>query len=249
MARFHVGRFFTAAERQVSGAFRERLFYKGAALFLALVLWLVVSVEQPTSDRVPVRLNLQADSGVVIAGEPPVLTAQVVGRGREVQLLKILATEAEVLVSVSDTATDSIRVNLRPTDVLLPPSFDEHVDVRTVEPNVFTLRFTTRVRKRVPVRPRLSVTVDSALRTIGPAQYLPDSVTVIGTRQQVARVTEVPTIAGSVRVRDTVGAIIPLDTSGLGGASVVPSQIRLRVPVVRDTLLPLPFLMPWGRNP
>ena len=37
-----------AAERLVSGAFgRERLFYKGAAIFLALVLWLVVSAEEP----------------------------------------------------------------------------------------------------------------------------------------------------------------------------------------------------------
>jgi len=249
MPRAHIGRFFTAAERQVSGAFRERLFYKGAALFLALVLWLVVSVEQPTSDRVPVRLTFQADSNVAIIGQPPPLTAQVVGRGREVQLLKILATEAEVLVSVADTATDSIRVTLSPSDVLLPPSFDEHVDVRTVEPNVFTLRFTTRVRKRVPVRSRLSITVDSALRTIGPAQYLPDSVTVVGTRRQVEAVTEVATVAGSVRVRDTLGAIIPLDTTTLGGASVTPAQVRLRVPVVRDTLLPLPCLMPWGRNP
>lgn len=248
MARIDPARLLTAAERQVTGAFRERLFYKGAAVFLALVLWLVVSVEQPTADRVPVRLTLQADSGVVLAEPPPVLTAQVVGRGREVQLLKLLATEAEVLVTVTDSA-DSVRVRLEPGDVLLPPSIDDEVDVRSVEPNVFTLRFTTRVRKRVPVRSRLRVTVDSALRTIGPAEYLPDSVTVEGTRQQVAAITEVPTVAASVRVRDTLGALVPLDTTALGGARVSPAQVRLRVPVVVDTLLPLPFLLPWGRNP
>ena len=248
MAKVDVGRLLTAAERRVTGAFQERLFYKGAALFLALVLWLVVSVEQPTTDRVPVRIELQKDSSLMLATQPPVLTAQVVGRGREVQLLKLLATEAEVLVAVPDTA-DSLRVNLSARDVLLPPSFEEHVDVRAVEPNAFTLRFTTRLQKRVPVRSRLTITVDSTLRTIGPAQYLPESVTVIGTRRQLAELESVSTVAASVRIRDTSGAVVPLDTTQLDGVTVQPAQVRVRVPVVRDTLLPLPFLLPWGRNP
>lgn len=248
MARLDPTRLLAAAERLVSGAFgRERLFYKGAAIFLALVLWLVVSVEQPTADRVPVRLSFQKDSSVALLGDVPVLTAQVVGRGREVQLLK-LSPAAEVMVSVPDTV-DSMRVRLTAADVLLPPTIDDEVDVRSVEPNVFTLHFTTRVRKRVPVRSRLRISVDSALRTIGSAQLVPDSVMIIGTRAQVAAVEEVRTAAMNVRIRDTLGTLIPLDTTELGGATLSPPQVRLRVPVVRDTLLPLPFLLPWGRNP
>jgi len=71
----------------VHGALLERLPLKAAALFFALVLWMVVSVEEPTDEVIPIRFAPVVDSGVVIVGPLPTVRALILGRGRE--LLKL----------------------------------------------------------------------------------------------------------------------------------------------------------------
>ena len=71
-------------KRKIVAAFTERLLYKAAALFLALVLWLSVSFEEPTEQIVAVRFAPQLDSSVVLAGPRPQFSALVIGRAREV---------------------------------------------------------------------------------------------------------------------------------------------------------------------
>lgn len=238
------GRWLVAARRHLGGALTERLLYKAAALFMALVLWLVVSADQPTEEIVPIRLQLQMDSTLVLATPAPTLQARVVGPLREV--LKLYATPPTVQRTLPDAELDSIRLQLEPRDVLVPAGIN--VRVSSVEPSTVPLRFTSRITRVVPVRSRLRVSVDSTLRTVGAPRIWPESVTVVGTREQVEGVTSVPTMALDVRVRDTTSVLIPLDTSGLG-VRAEPSQVRLHVRVVADTLLPLPFLMPWNRIP
>lgn len=229
-------------QRQLRGAFTERLLYKGAAVFLALVLWLVVSTEQPTQDTFPVRLVLQMDSSLVLTEEPPQVTALVVGQLRDI--FKLGVTPPELRVPIGANGSDSLRVTLDANDVQLPVGIDNRIDVRGLSPAQVTFRFTTRVQKRVPVRSRVRVSVDSGLRTAGPARLIPDSVTVIGTQAQVEAVTEVPTTVGGIQVRDTTGVIVALDTTGLD-VQVQPSQVRVRVPIRRDSLSIIPLLAPW----
>ena len=69
----------SSLRQRLVAAATERLPYKAAALFLAIVLWLVVSAEEPTEDLVPVRLALLLDSALVLQGEPPTVRALVVG--------------------------------------------------------------------------------------------------------------------------------------------------------------------------
>lgn len=244
VARDGLARLATGARRWLTGAFSEHLLYKGAALFLALVLWLAVNGEQPYEDTVPVDVELELDSTLVLVGGIPPVQAQVIGPARDVTKLRL--TPPEIRRTVPGDVGDSVRFELSASDVLAPPGVD--VDVRRVEPGAVTLHFTTRVQKRVPVRSRLNVTVDSALRAIGGPQIIPDSVTVIGTRSRVADVESVPTEDADVVIHDTVGIVMPLDTIGLG-VQVSPARVRVRVPVVRDTLLPIPALLPWGRRP
>lgn len=236
------GRRVVAIRRLLRGALTERLLYKTAALFLALVLWLIVSADQPTEEIVPVTLVVQADSTLMLTEAVPVLRARVVGPLREV--LKLYATPPTVQRSVPGEDTDSIRFQLEPRDVVIPAGVN--VRVSSLEPSAVSLRFTSRVGRRVPVRSRLRVTVDSTLRTLGAPRLQPDSVTIFGTRESVAAVTEVPTMLLDVRVRDTSSVLVPLDTSGLD-VRVQPAEVRFRVRVVGDTLLPIPFLMPWNR--
>lgn len=239
-----VGRWLVAARRHLGGAFTERLMYKGAALFMALVLWLVVSADQPAEEIVPVRLQLQMDSTLVLAAPAPVIQARVVGPLREV--LKLYATPPMVQRVLPEADIDSIRLQLDPRDVIVPPGVN--VRVSSLEPSSVGLTFTTRVTRRVPVQSRLRITVDSSLRALGPPRLVPDSVTVVGSREQVEEVGSVLTVALDVMVGDTNSVLIPLDTSGLG-VRTEPSQVYLRVRVIGDTLLPMiPFLLPWNRE-
>jgi len=238
-----LGRWLVAARRHLSGAFTERLLYKGAAIFMALVLWLVVSADQPAEEIVPVRLQLQMDSTLVLATPAPTVQARVVGPLREV--LKLYATPPVVQRVLPEAEIDSIRLQLDPRDVVIPAGVN--VRVSSLEPSAVALHFTSRVTKRVPVLSRLRISVDSTLRALGPPRLVPDSVTVVGSREQVEDVTSVPTMTLDVVVSDTNSVLIPLDTSGLGVRIETP-QVYLRVRVIGDTLLPMiPFLLPWNR--
>lgn len=233
-------------KRHARGLFTERLLYKGAAIFLALVLWLVVSTEQPSQDTFPVRLLVQMDSTLVLTEEPPQVNALVVGQLRDIFKLGVNPPELRVPIGGDGRdGADSVRVTLDPNDVQLPVGMDRRIDVRGLSPAQVTFHFTTRVQRRVPVRNRVRVAADSGLRIVGQVRVVPESVTVVGSRQAVESVTEVPTMSGTMQVRDTSGVLVMLDTAGLG-VQVQPAQVRLRVPLLRDSLTLAPLFLPWG---
>lgn len=242
MSTHDAARRLVAMRRMLRGALTERLLYKGAAVFLALVLWLVVSADQPTEEIVPVAFVVQTDSTLMLAEPPPPLRARVVGPLREV--LKLYATPPTVQRTVPDVETDSMSFQLEPRDVVIPGGVN--VRVSSLEPSSVSLRFTSRVGRRVPVRSRLRVTVDTTLRALGAPRLVPDSVTIFGTRDRVAAVDEVATARLDIHVRDTSSVLVPLDTAGLE-VRVHPAEVRFIQRVVGDTLLPIPFLMPWNR--
>ena len=228
--------------RRVGEALTTNLVYKGAALLLAIVLWLAVSAEQPTEvSGVPVELSLDLDSSLALASPLPDLRAVVAGQARDVA--RLAANPLEIRRSVPGDIGDTVRFEFTRDDVLPPPGFDGAVQVRSISPSVVTLRLTTRVMRRVPVRPRVRVIADSGLRATGPATLVPDSVTIVGVRDRVRLVNVVFTEPVDVRVRDSVGAVVQLDTVGLG-VDVLPAQVRVRVPLTRDTLFQLRPLLP-----
>ena len=122
--------------RSLRAAFTERLGLKLAALFFAIVLWLVVSAEEPTEEIVAVRFAPALDSGVVVAGVVPPVRALVLGSGRE--LLKLYNAQPVIVRRIPGVTRDSVRVELGPADVDLPAGVN--AVVRDVRPRVLTLR-------------------------------------------------------------------------------------------------------------
>lgn len=131
--------------RRVRDALSDHLPLKLAAVFFALVLWLVVSAEEPTEEVVSVRFDPALDSGVVLDGGAPVVRALVLGRGRE--LLKLYNAVPVIHRRVRSGLHDSVRVELGPADVDLPAGVS--AVVRDVRPRIVTLR----VHRTLPLSP------------------------------------------------------------------------------------------------
>ncbi len=120
----------------IRSAFVERLALKAAAIFFALVLWTVVSAEEPTEEVIPVHFAPMVDSGVVIVGELPPVRALVLGRGRE--LLKLYNASPVIVRRIQATSATSVTLNLGPADVDLPAGVN--AVVRDVRPQRVTLQ-------------------------------------------------------------------------------------------------------------
>lgn len=212
--------------RWLVAAFTERLPYKAAALFLALVLWLVVSAEEPTEDLVPVRVALLLDSSLTLVSPRPVVQALVVGRGRE--LLKLYATPPVVRRVLPADVDDSVRFDLRPVDVDLPEGID--AIVRDVQPRMFVLRFSSTAERRFPVRSALSVRAAEGVRVTGVPSFSPESVTVVGPRRSLRQVEGVWTVGDTVTIADSLPRTVRIDTARVRGR-VRPTRVTFTVPV------------------
>jgi len=220
-------------ERRIRAALTERLGYKAAALFFATVLWLVVSAEEPSEELVPVRLEAAFDSGRVLTSEAPVIRALVAGRARD--LIKLYDNPPVVRRVITDDSPDSVAVELRPSDVYLPPDVD--AIVRDIQPRSLILVFDVTASRQLPVASALHVVGDSgsAAAVVRFRRIEPESVTVTGPRRLVQRLDSVSTVAETVAVRDSGVFLIPLDVKRLGsGVKVRPSEVRVSV-VMRST--------------
>jgi len=222
-------------QRWLKAALVERLGYKAAALFFAVVLWLVVSAEEPSEEVVPVQLEASFDSGRVLTSTRPELRALVAGRARD--LIKLYEKPPVVRRVVTDDAPDSVAVDLRPADVYIPPDVD--AVVRDIQPRTLVLVFDVTSTRRVPVanKVRVSIANRAGVTPTRVTRVVPDSVTITGPRRVVNRVPFVATVDQTVTVHDTGDFIIPLDVKRLAaGVRVQPTEVRLFVqlpPVTR----------------
>ncbi|HUF28092.1 MAG TPA: hypothetical protein VMM18_14045 [Gemmatimonadaceae bacterium] len=222
----------TTKQRLIAAA-TERLPFKAAALFFALVLWLIVSAEEPVRQVVAVAFVPVMDTAVQIVGPPPAIQAEVVGsRG---DLLKLLTAQPEVEVIVPTDVGDSVIIGIGPDDVRFPGRLGDQVRVVDVQPRVLLLRFAAEMRRTLPIRSELRFVPEPGLTITGPPRFEPESVRVVGPRRRVRALEAVRTIATELVVRDTQPMMVPLDTAETG-ARVTPVQVQVRVPVAPDTV-------------
>jgi len=64
---------------------------KGAALFLALMLYVAVQLQQPVTTSFDVTLNLQLPPGRALVHKPPQIRVQISGKGSQILKLRSLA--------------------------------------------------------------------------------------------------------------------------------------------------------------
>lgn len=215
-------------QRRLRAALTERLGYKAAALFFAIVLWLVVSAEEPSEELVPVRLEATYDSARVLTTPRPVLRALVAGRARD--LIKLYDTPPVVRRVITDDQPDSIAFEVTPADVYVPPGVD--AIVRDVQPRTVLLVFDVTTTRQLPVKNEVRVLHSSDEQDVEPplVRIAPESVLVTGPRRTVAGLSAVSTVGETLSVRDSGEFLIPLDVKPLGRAvKVEPAEVRLSV--------------------
>jgi hypothetical protein len=213
-------------ERWLKSAFTERLAYKGAALFFAIVLWFVVSAEEPSEEVVPVRLEASYDSARVMTSGAPVIRALVAGRARD--LIKLYTTPPVVRRIVTDDAPDSVAVDLRPADVYIPPDVD--AVVRDVQPRSLVLVFDVTSTRRLPVASAVRVVAERGAKTGWGrlTRIVPESVTVTGPRRLVNAMSSVSTVEQTVTVRDSGDFVVPIDVKRIAaGVRIKPAEVHI----------------------
>lgn len=105
------------------------------ALVLALALWLVVSAEESSAAWVPVRVSLTLDTAITLTQVPPEVHAFVVGRRRD--LFKLVGSPLTLQRAITQSAGDSLQIELREQDLDLPPRSE--IAVRDLTPRLMTI--------------------------------------------------------------------------------------------------------------
>jgi hypothetical protein len=217
--------------RRLRDVTTERLGLKAIALVLALLLWIVVSLRQPTEGYVRVRVTPVLDSSLVLIGGAPEVQALVSGRAAD--LVKLYSMPLVLRRTVSSDAPDTLMLDLTPADVHVPAELSEVVHVLDVQPRAVTLRFESSVTRRVPLRNDGYVVVraDSVPRADAtPSQDLvfePSSVRVTGPRRVVRQLHGIHPSSLSIAWGDTLPHVADLDTAGMG-VRVEPTQVKVR---------------------
>jgi hypothetical protein len=126
----------------------ERLALKATALGIAVLLWFVIGVRQPTESYVSVTVMPVLDSTLVLLGDPPHVRALVAGRAADI--VKLHALPPVLRRTIDARGRDTVVLDLVPDDVHLPAEMARDVRVLDLEPRSVTLRFATRSSRRVP---------------------------------------------------------------------------------------------------
>ena len=202
----------------------KNLGLKGTAVFLAVVLWFVVNAKEPEIELVPVRFTPVLDSSLVLRDPIPPVQAIVAGSPRE--LLKLNSGRPTIRREIAADAPDTLVIDLRPEDVVLPVGVD--AVVREIEPRSVTLRFESTWSRRVSVQSAIDIATTNG--SAGPvvAHIDPAVVEITGPRHIVARINFVKTIRTTIPFPDSLPHLVDLDTTTLGpGVRVKPGQVRV----------------------
>jgi hypothetical protein len=209
----------------------ERLGLKAIALVLALLLWIVVSLRQPTEGYVRVRVTPVLDSSLVLIGAAPQVQALVSGRAAD--LVKLYSMPLVLRRTVSSDAPDTLMLDVTPADVHVPAELSEVVHVLDVQPRAVMLRFESSVTRRVPVRNDGYVVerADSVASTDATLSqdlvFDPTWVRVTGPRRVVRQLRGIHPNSLSIAWGDTLPHVADLDTAGIG-VRVEPTQVKVR---------------------
>ena len=225
---------------------------KVTALASAAILWAALSAEEPATQLIPLRLEIQTPAERILAQEIPLVQGRFGGPAGE--LIKLYSDPPVITKVISDSVTGfAVTLELSPQDVILPPGADVSLD--DVLPRRLDVTLDEVSRRSVRIVSR--VTVDAAPGfVVMAARLLPDSVTLLGPEALVNRIGSVYTVALDLPdVRTTVRRTVAIDTTALGVVSLSQSEVEIEARVQQLTMRTIggvPVIIAggvWGSEP
>jgi YbbR domain-containing protein len=200
---------------------------KGAALFLALMLYVAVQLQQPVTTSFDVTLNVQLPRGRALIHKPPTVRVQISGKGS--QILKLRSLAGNITRRIPDTLTTSTyAIHLDPAEVELALPKGADVRVMDVRPSEITLALDSVARKDVRIVSRVTVTPDSAQVLHGGLSMTPTMARLVGPEQALDGIDSVTTLPMEITsVSGAFSRTIPIDTTPLGIVRLVPKQVTV----------------------
>jgi hypothetical protein len=199
---------------------------KLTALALAVLLWAVVSAEQPTSQWIDVPVDVVvSDPGWVLTGSPDPARVRVrfTGAGRE---LWDLALDRPVLELRVRSVGDARSFALDPGMVGIPQRLQ--VKAQDVRPAVVRLPLERLASREVPVRAVVAARSREAYVVGDSPRVTPALVRVTGPVPAVERIAHVLTRPFDIVPGDsTFERRAELDTAGLGGVALSTREVRV----------------------
>jgi YbbR domain-containing protein len=197
------------------------------ALALAVLLWVVVSADQVTSNWIPVPLEVQVTDPAyrLIRGTvPDEVEVRFTGPGRD--FLDLAIRRSPLTLTISDV-TDTVEVfDLDPGMVRVPNQLS--VNPQDVRPGTISLRFVRLEERLVPVRVRVRNQLGSEWTLVDSLDVEPSTIRVRGTLGLVDDITALRTEPMVLTSDDSVfSRVVPIDTTGLSGLQLSSGSVRV----------------------
>jgi len=198
---------------------------KGAALFLALMLYVAVQLQQPVTTSFDVTLNVQLPPGRALIHKPPKVRVQISGKGS--QILKLRSLAGDITRRIPDTLTTSTYlIHLDPAEVELALPKGADVRVMEVRPSEITLALDSVARKNVRIVSLVTVTPDSAQILHGGLSMTPTTVRLVGPEKALDAIDSVTTVPTEItNVSGEFARNVPIDTTPLGIVRLSPKHV------------------------
>ncbi len=202
---------------------------KIAAIVLAAILWAATAAQEPATDLVDVRLEVQPPPGRALAAELPPVKALYAGRARD--LIKLYAQPPVITKELPDTLTGSVYLlELSLADLAVIDNAD--VSPQDIQPRTISVQLDDVFQRTVPVVPRVSVVPDSGYEQFGGVAVVPGSVIVRGPQALVRATDELFTVPLElVEATEPATQTVPIDTSALGILRLSHSEVQVSVDV------------------
>lgn len=206
------------------------------ALALAVLLWVVVSAEQVTSNWIPVPLQVRVndpDFQLIPSSVPTEVEVRFSGPGRE--LWDLVVRRPPLVLSITDIDSTAATFGLDAGMVQVPSQMAvRSLDVR---PGAVTLDFYRVDSRLVPVRVRITRGPGSGWALVDSLEVQPNRIRISGLEQELRGIQSIATRAVALDAADSIfSRVVPLDTSGLSGVQLSATRVRVtgRVDRVRD---------------
>jgi hypothetical protein len=203
-----------------------------------MMFWLMSKLAQDYDAILKISPKLKSSlSGIYSDAADNTLYVQVRASGFFILGKKFSETD-NVIIDVKDSPEGKHRTGLRIATVNLKDKirddFDKDVAILSIEPDTIYFNITEHVTKKVPVTGDFSLSFKNEFRQYAPVQFFPDSVTIRGSREYVAKVKSVSL---SPKKYENVNKTIE-DISNIAvnqNIYVNISKIRYKIPVERCT--------------